>query len=116
MKSMTRSVLAVGGIGACCAAAVQINQLIQGQAVPDMGNYLITALTTLAGAGMTGYTWRQHMAAPTAAVPEHSQLVAAIDQLFAHFPDDEPSQEAVRAVARAVTERRYRGGREEARG
>lgn len=107
MKRMPHELLSLGGLIGCCAAAVQINQLLQGQAAPDLMNYAMTAATAAAGVGLTGVGWRQARTS-TPSPPDDRELTAAVDRLFAHFPDDEPARESVRVVARAVTERRYR--------
>lgn len=107
MKRLPHELLSLSGLVGCCAAAVQINQLIQGQAIPDLLNYGIAALTAVTGVGLTGSGWwRGRTTTPRST--DDRELTAAVDRLFAHFPDDDSSQESVRAVARAVTERRYR--------
>lgn len=107
MTRLTNELLSLGGLIACCAAAIQIDQLVQGRAERDVLNYAITLATVLIGLGLTvGGWWRRRRSRTMP--PDDRALTAAVDRLFAHFPDDEASQEAVRVVARAVTERRYR--------
>jgi hypothetical protein len=107
MKRIPRELLSLGGLIGCCTAAVQVNQLIQGQAMPDLMNYAITAATAATGLGLTGCGWWPSRTSTTHP-PDDRELTAAVDRLFAHFPDDETARESVRVVARAVTERRYR--------
>lgn len=107
MKRIANELVAVGGWVGCCAAAVQISQLIDGRAAPELVNYAVTALTAVVGLGLSvlGLWMRRRSAMP---MKDDQAIVAALDRLFAHFPDDEAALEAVRVVARAVTERRYR--------
>lgn len=107
MKGVPHELLSLGGLIGCCAAAVQIGQLIDGTASPELMNYAVTAATGALGLSLTGAGWRQHRTS-TAKPPDERELTAAVDRLFAHFPDDDAAQESVRVVARAVTERRYR--------
>lgn len=107
MKPIPQELSSLGGLIGCCTAAVQISQLLDGNAAPDLLNYAITGATAATGLGLTGVGfWRRRTAAP--APPDDRALTAAVDRLFAHFPDDEAARESVRVVARAVTERRYR--------
>lgn len=106
MKRIPRELLSLGGLIGCCAATMQVSQLTDGRATPDLLNYAVTAATGIAGLGLTGFGWwpRGHVATS----PDDRELTAAVDRLFAHFPDEDIAQESVRVVARAVTERRYR--------
>lgn len=107
MKSTTNDLLTLGGLIGCCAAGIQIAQLVHGDAVPDLANYAVTAATSLTGLGLTGVSWWQRRR-PSDSADEDRVLTPAVDRLFAHFPDEEAAKESVRVVARAVTERRYR--------
>lgn len=116
MKRMIHGLLWAGALVACCAATVQVGQLATGRASPDVWNCGVTTMTALIGIGLTsrGFLLLRSTPAPAddsqtfAAADDHPALVAALDRLIAHFPDDAAAQEAVRVVARAVTERRYR--------
>jgi hypothetical protein len=108
MKRILRELIPLGGLAASCAAAVQISQLVDGDAVRDLWNYAITAATALAGVGLTGVGFWQRRG-DSDLRPDDRKLLAATDLLFAHFAADDDAQEAVRVVARAVTEQRYRG-------
>lgn len=108
MTRTIRELIPLGGLAACCAAAVQISQLIDRDAARDLANYALTFATTLAGIGLTGFGYWQHRSDPQVS-PGDRELIAATDLLFAHFAEDAQAQEAVRVVARAIVERRYRG-------
>lgn len=86
------------------AVPVQILAIALGFAAPDFANYLIILGTAAVAVGLLVFTrgTRREKSAT------HGDLVAAIDLLFAHFDGDEPAREAVRTVARAITERRYK--------
>jgi hypothetical protein len=106
MTRWLNPLFSAGGLVGCCAAAVQVTQLADGRAAPELMNYVLTALTAATGLGLSGLAWRGR--GPSAADPNDEQaIVAALDLLFAHFPDDPAAQEAIRTVARAVMDRRY---------
>jgi|GEM_PF-5436293 len=115
MKLPFRELAAIGGFANSCAAAVQLSQLLDGDAPPDVWNIIITAATTAAGLGLSAFGWWRKPPPSIAAMPDDRELLAATDRLFHHFADDAAALEAVRVVARAVTERRYREKRQEAR-
>lgn len=112
MKRWLPQLVLAGGLAVSCIAIFQIQQLVDGRAIPDLWNYLVTSFTIVSGIGLTslgilriGSLKPQPSASHLA---DQHALVAALDLLFAHFPDDPAAQETVRVVARAVTERRYR--------
>jgi hypothetical protein len=106
MTRILSQLVPLGGLAACCAAAVQINDLVDGDAARDLWNYAIAAATALTGAGLTGFGyWRSPKS--SSSPPDDRQLLAATDLLFEHFTEDTAAQEAVRIVAREVIERRY---------
>ena len=107
MNRSLRELLPLGGLAVSCVAAIQISQLADGDAVRNLWNYAITAATTLTGVGLTGFDYWQRRS-DAAAPPDDRELIAAADRLFAHFAEDANAQEAVRVVARAIVERRYR--------
>jgi hypothetical protein len=108
MKRLLRTVLSIGGLLGSCAAAIQISQLATGQAAPDLWNYGVTAATAISGLGLTAAGLWPGAATASSTPADDQALVGALDSLFAHFADDLPAQEAVRVVARALIERRYR--------
>ena len=107
MSRTLNAAIFVAGVLGCCAAAIQISQLVDGRAAPEIFNYAVTGATALAGLGFMAAGWWQRRSSARVAPVTDQTLVAALDVLFAHFPDDPNAQEAVRVVARAVTERRY---------
>ncbi|MFO0918199.1 MAG: hypothetical protein U0872_07785 [Planctomycetaceae bacterium] len=108
MRRLPPTVYSAGGLIATSAAAVQISQLISGQAAPDLWNYAVTAATGAAGLGFSLVgLWPRKTTVP-ADSPDDQALVTALDDLFVHFADDAAAQESVRVVARALIERRYR--------
>lgn len=109
MMRIIRELLPPAGVVVCCAAAVQISQLVDGDAARDLWNFMLTSITSLAGLGLTGFGyWQRRCDPPTS--PDDRKLIAATDLLFNHFAEDAGAQEAVRIVARALVERRYRIG------
>jgi hypothetical protein len=108
MRRALQEMISLGGLIGCCAASVQLSQLVDGRAAPELFNYAVAAATAMTGLGLSVVSWRQR-ARGGAFASEDRAIVRALDRLFAHFPDDSAAQEAVRVVARAVTERRYRG-------
>ncbi len=107
MKWRIRELLSLGGLVLACLTASQVRQLLDGQAAASWGNYLITTATGSFAFGLLVIGWglRRTTIPPRT---DDRELLAAIDCLFAHFTDDPPAQDAVRIVARAVIERRYR--------
>lgn len=108
MKFSASDLLSAGGLLTCCVAAVQVSQLLTGQAAPLLTNYAVTAVTLSAGIGCVALGWQRRRSAPSTPAQDDRALTAALDLLFDHFQGDEFAREAVRVVARAATERRYR--------
>jgi hypothetical protein len=107
MTRLTNELISVGGLVSCCAAAIQVNQLASGQAADDFVNYVVTGLTTLIGLGLTSSSiWFRRQV--TTVSPDEGTMITSLDPIFAYFADDEAAKEAVRAVARAITERHFR--------
>jgi hypothetical protein len=108
MSRLTNELCAAGGLVACCAAAIQVDHLAAGQAAADAMNFFITAVTSLTGLGLTAASiWRRGGASH--APFDDRAMIASLDRIFDYLGEDDAAKESVRAVARAITERRYRG-------
>jgi hypothetical protein len=107
MSRLTNELFAAGGLVGCCAAAIQLHELASGRAAAELANYAITAATSLTGLGLTARSiWQRQLAAKPSF--DDRAMITSLDRIYAYLADDEAAQEAVRSVARAITERRYR--------